>query len=95
MIRRTESDIVLPSIKFKYVAAAFAVLALFSVCFVIGFLKRVFLIPAAVLIGAYVFIDRKYLRCPNCGAFSNIDRLFYARNNIYHCHSCGERITVE
>ena len=83
------------SISFKHIALAFAVLALFSVSFVAGFLNKLFLIPAAVLICIYFVIDRKYLRCPSCGAFINLDRLFYARNNVYHCHGCGNRITVE
>ena len=66
------------SISFKHIVLAFAVLALFSLCFVMGFIKKIFWLPAAVLIGAYIFIDRKYLRCPNCRTFVNLDRLFYA-----------------
>ena len=34
-------------------------------------------------------------RCPNCGAFNNMDKLLYAKKNIYHCNKCGNVIGVE
>lgn len=83
------------TVGFKFIAAALADLIMLSACLVGGCLNRLLFIPAVFFAAIYIIIDRRYLRCPNCGSFTNIDRLLYAKNHIYHCHGCGERITVE
>lgn len=53
-----------------------------------------FLAAGGFTIG-YILVDRKYLRCPYCRGFINLDWLFYARNHEYHCSSCGNRVEIE
>lgn len=61
-----------------------------------GFLKHwLFFVLAAAAFASYVFVDRKYLGCPKCRAFINIDRLFYAFWNDSYCHRCGEKLTIK
>lgn len=82
-------------IKAGYIKAAFLSLALFSVCLAAGFFASVLFLPAAAALAAYLWIDKKQLRCPHCAGFTNLDRLFYARNHEYHCASCGRRLEIE
>lgn len=82
-------------IKDKHIKAAFASLVLFSVCLITGFFKSVLFLPAAAFLAGYLWIDKKYLRCPHCSGFTNLDRLFYAKDHEYHCACCGQRVEIE
>ena len=82
-------------IKSKHITLGFVFLVLFAIFIVIGFIIGLFLIPAFLFGIAYLLVDKKYLRCPNCGAFNNMDKLLYAKKNIYHCNKCGNVIGVE
>lgn len=82
-------------IKSKYIAIAFVLLVLFSLCMVMCFFKWLLFFPAIIFLNAYMLIDRKYLRCPRCSGFTNLDRLSYAKTHIYHCSHCGEIIEIE
>ena len=81
--------------KFVHVIAALLCILASVVFFIIGLLHRIFLLAAVCAIAGYIFIDRKYLRCPACGAFINLDHLFYARSHTYHCYNCGEVIEID
>lgn len=82
-------------VKSSKIYFAFLCVTVFSVCLVGGFfIKPLFILAAAALAG-YVWIDKKYLRCPHCGGFENLDRLFYAKTHTYHCRHCGEIIKIE
>lgn len=67
---------------------------LFSISIVGGFIKWPLFIFAGVFLFSYIVLDRKRLRCPNCGAYENLDRLIYAKNHVHHCRRCGERIKI-
>ena len=82
-------------IKSKYIAAGFICLAVFAICMVIGFVVGLFLIPAALSGIVYLLIDKKYLRCPYCRTFTNMDKLLYAKKHPYHCSNCGKLISIE
>lgn len=84
------------SVKMRFVWLATACLAA-CVCLVFAGILRhwLFLVAAAAAAVGYVLIDRKFLGCPECRAFINIDRLLYAKNHEFHCHKCGERIEIE
>ncbi|MBQ7873805.1 MAG: MATE family efflux transporter [Oscillospiraceae bacterium] len=56
--------------------------------------QGLFFIPAVLLVICYFFFDKKHLRCPHCGAFTNLDRLLYAKKHTYHCHGCGEILHI-
>lgn len=59
-----------------------------------GFFKWPLFILTGLLTFSYILFDRQRLRCPNCGGFENLDRLSYAKNHVYHCRHCGERINI-
>lgn len=82
-------------LKAMQIRAAFVSLAFFSVCLVAGFFKSVLFLPAAAFLAAYLWIDKKHLRCPCCSGFINLDRLFYAKTHEYHCAYCGQRVEIE
>ena len=67
---------------------------LFGISILGGFIKWPLFILAIILVFSYIIIDRKKLRCPSCGAFTNLDRLNYAKSHIYHCSHCGEIINI-
>lgn len=77
------------------VTLAFVCLALFSISFVMGFFRWIFFAGALLFIGAYIYLDRNYLRCPNCGGFTNLDRLWYAVKHEYHCSHCGAELRIK
>ena len=83
------------SVREKYIFMGFFLQLIFAVCLITGFLKWVLFIPAAVSLIVYAAIERKFLRCPCCGGYVNLDRLFYARKHEFHCAYCGEIIKVE
>ncbi len=67
---------------------------LFGISLIGGFIKWPIFIIALILIVSYIILDRSKLRCPNCGGFTNLDRLNYAKRHVYHCSHCGERINI-
>lgn len=62
------------------------------ITFVVGLTKWPFLVISAILLFSYIRLDKKRLRCPNCGGFENLERLFAAKKNNSHCRHCGEKI---
>ena len=82
------------TIKTKHIVIAFSFLILFAISLFAGFFKWIFFIPAALFLAGYFIIDRKFLRCPHCSGFINLDRLFYARKHVYHCMHCGEIMNI-
>ncbi len=82
-------------IKRNKITLAFISVIVFVVCLIAGvFFKPIFIL-AAVALAFYLYIDKRYLRCPHCGTFENLERLFYAKTHVYHCRHCGERIEIE
>jgi len=79
----------------KYVNLGFILIVLFGITLVGGFIKRPLFFIAAIFILSYIVLDRKKLRCPNCGGFENLDRLMYAKNHVFHCMHCGEKINIK
>ena len=74
--------------------AAFFCLVGGCVCLFAGFFEPICFIPAGALFLLYAVIDKKQLRCPCCCAFTNLDRLLYARRHEYHCACCVKRLRV-
>lgn len=62
------------------------------ITFVVGLTKWPFLVISAILLFSYIRLDKKRLRCPNCGGFENLERLFATKKNNSHCRHCGEKI---
>ena len=82
-------------IESKHITMAYITVILFVISLFAGFAHWGFFILAALFGGGYFIIDRKYLRCPHCSGFTNLDRLSYAKNHEYHCAHCGEVIQVK
>lgn len=82
-------------IHYKHIFLAFTRLILCAICLSVGFFYCIFFLFAIMFLVVYYLIDKKYLRCPHCASFTNLDRLFYARKHIYHCHNCGKRIEIK
>ena len=79
----------------KHITVGFIFLVLACLCLIAGFFVWMFFVPALLLVICYFIFDKNNLRCPYCGAFTNLDRLFYAKTHTYHCHGCGEIIRVK
>lgn len=83
-------------IRYNYILISAICVVLAVVLLTAGiFYKRVLLIFAILPLACYLYIDKKYLRCPNCFTFINLGWLFHAKNHQYHCHSCGELIEID
>ena len=67
---------------------------LFSGTLVGGFIKWPLFILAGIFLIFYIVLDKKRLRCPNCGGYENLDRLIYAKNHIFHCRHCGKKLDI-
>ena len=78
----------------KNVSIGFTLILLSGITLSGGFIKWPFFIISAIFLFSYIIFDREKLRCPNCGGFENLDRLMYAKNHVYHCRHCGERIDI-
>ena len=85
---------VMKSISSKDISLGFILVVLFVSTLVAGAFRWPFFIFSAILLFLYILLDKKKLRCPNCGGFENLDRLSYAKNHTHHCRHCGERIRV-
>lgn len=68
---------------------------LFGIALFGGFFKWPLFILAGVFLMFYIILDKKRLRCPNCGGYENLDRLMYAINHAFHCKHCGKRIDIQ
>ena len=79
----------------KYVNLGFILIVLSGITLAGGFIKWPLFFIAAIFILSYIVLDRKKLRCPNCGGFENLDRLMYAKNHVFHCMHCGEKINIK
>lgn len=82
-------------IEYKKVLTGLLFLITACVFLIMGFFKWFFFIPAILLVICYFVYDSRYLRCPRCGTFTNLDRLLYAKTHVYHCHGCGEIIRIK
>lgn len=82
------------SISKKHINMGFILIVLSVFSFTYGFFKWPFFILTAILLFSYIALDRKKLRCPNCGGFENLERLSYAKSHVHHCRHCGKRIIV-
>ncbi|WP_438316742.1 hypothetical protein [Sporosarcina sp. FA9] len=78
----------------KDINLGFTLIILLGVSVLVGFVKLPFLIFSIIFLFSYIVLDKKRLRCPNCGGFENLDRLMYAKKKVYHCRHCGEIIKV-
>lgn len=74
---------------------AFLCITIFSLCLIGGFFFNPLFVLAVIALVGYVWVDKRYLRCPHCDGFENLDRLFYAKHHTYHCRHCGEIIKIE
>ncbi len=82
-------------IKFQHIILASVSLTLFCVCLIAGSFKWPSLILSTLFLILYILMDRKFLRCPHCSSFINLDRLLFSRTHVYHCPRCGEIIEIE
>jgi len=71
-----------------------ALAVLFGITIAGGCIKWPLFVFAAIFLFSYIVLDRKKLRCPNCGGFENLERLMYAKKHVFHCQHCGERINI-
>ncbi len=78
----------------KDINLGFALVVLSSITLVAGAFRWPLFIFSAILLVSYIVLDRKKLRCPNCGGFENLERLMYAKKHVFYCRHCGERINV-
>ena len=78
----------------KDINLGFTLVVLSSITMVAGAFRWPLFIFSAILLVSYIVLDRKKLRCPNCGGFENLERLMYAKKHVFHCRHCGERINV-
>lgn len=78
----------------KNVNLGFALILLFGITLIGGFIKWPLFIISAAFLFSYIILDRRKLRCPNCGGFENLDRLMYAKSHVFYCRHCGERINI-
>lgn len=70
-------------------------IVLFVITLVGGLIKWPWLIFSGIFLISYIILDKKRLRCPNCGGYENLDRLMYAQNHVFHCRHCGEKIEIQ
>lgn len=73
---------------------AFFCVVIFLIFLEGGFFFKPLFILAVIALTGYAWVDKRYLRCPHCGGFENLDRLFYAKHHTYHCRHCGEVIRI-
>ena len=83
------------TIKANNITKAYICLIIQTIFIFLGFYNLLFFIPAVGACLGYVWIDKKYQRCPYCNGFTNLDRLSYAKKHVYYCNHCGKRLEVE
>ena len=67
-------------IKKKKLYSAYICVIVFCICLIGGFFIKALFIFAIVGLAGYILIDKKYLRCPHCGCFENLERLYMQKN---------------
>lgn len=77
------------SISGKDINLGIILVVLSVIAFVVGLTKWPFFIVSAILLFTYIVVDKKRLRCPNCGGFENLERLSSAKKHNYYCRHCG------
>ncbi|GFN37145.1 hypothetical protein [Tepidimicrobium xylanilyticum] len=82
------------SISKRHINLGIIFIVLSVMTLVVGITKWPFFIFSAILISSYIILDKKRLRCPNCGGFENLERLSSAKKHNYHCRHCGEKINI-
>ncbi len=55
---------------------AFFCVVIFLIFLEGGFFFKPLFILAVIALAGYAWVDKRYLRCPHCGGFENLDRLF-------------------
>ena len=79
----------------KHIMLGLAFLLLSAAFLFMGFWKPLFFVGTAVSIAGYFVVDKKYLRCPHCGGFMNMDHLFHALSHHDYCRYCGKSIEIK
>ena len=51
---------------------AFVCVLALSICLVGGFFFKPLFLLAGMVLAGYLWIDKRYLRCPKCGGFENL-----------------------
>ena len=74
---------------------AFVCLCVFVAAFMLGFFLWPFFLPAILAMAGYLYSDKRDLRCPYCGAWENLQRLYYAANHPSHCRGCGRLLEFD
>lgn len=54
-----------------------------------------FFLVAAAALAACLYIHWRYLRCPHCGTWENLERLQYAVRHPFHCRGCGRLLEFD
>jgi hypothetical protein len=67
-------------IKKNKLFSAYICVIVFCICLIGGFFIKALFIFAIVGLAGYILIDKKYLRCPHCGCFENLERLYMQKN---------------
>ena len=67
-------------IKKNKLFSAYICVIVFCICLIGGFFIKALFIFAIVGLAGYILIDKKYLRCPHCGGFENLERLYMQKN---------------
>ena len=83
------------TVKQKHVRLACMCLCVCAILVASGVFNHWLWLMAGVALAGYWLIDKRYLRCPHCGIFINLDQLMYASRHTYHCRSCGQVIRIE
>ena len=83
------------TIKEKHLCLALGCVLMASLSVFIGFFRYGAFAAAVLFLLSCIYVDKKYLRCPRCGGFINLDRLLLAGRKPHFCSFCGGRITIE
>ena len=67
-------------IKKNKLFSAYICVIVFCICLIGGFFIKTLFACAIVGLAGYILIDKKYLRCPHCGCFENLERLYMQKN---------------
>ena len=74
---------------------AFVCVCVFAAALMLGFYRWPFFLAAIPALAGYLYIDKRYLRCPHCGTWENLERLHYAARHPYHCRGCGRLLEFD
>lgn len=74
---------------------AFACVCVCGAALMLGFYWWPFFLAVIPALGGYLYIHWRYLRCPYCGTWENLERLHYAANHPSHCRGCGRLLEFD